>query len=341
MASTTERSRTERLFRQGWQFLWPQRNSSLPPSPWLRLRGLSWRRLLKRLPLYAGLVMAAGALALVLAASAPRLFGYHTFVIYGGSMAPALRPGDVALTKPVAPEDVQVGDIIASRSNHQASPTLHRVTAIEEEGGQRQFIIKGDRNDGVDPEPVLLLGSGDRVVHRVPLAGYLIHFVRTVPGRLLFLALPTLLLGGIILWEIWRPRRAAEAPAPLSASEGPAPEAGPVAVPAPTLEVVVPDLPGARAKAPTPLAASESPAPEAGPVSVAAPTLEVVMPDPPGARAKAPSEASPRAPARPAASGAPKGGRKPRAAGNSGRKGRSTGRKTSRGKSRGQRRAAA
>jgi len=340
MASTTRRNRTERLFRQGWQFLWP-RSFSLPPSPWLRLRGLSWRRLLKRLPLYAGLVMAAGALALVLAASAPRLFGYHTFVIYGGSMAPALRPGDVALTKPVAPEDVQVGDIIASRSNPQASPTLHRVTAIEEEDGQRQFIIKGDRNDGADPEPVLLLGSGDRVVHRLPLAGYLIHFVRTLPGRLLFLALPTLLLAGIILWEIWRPRRAAEAPAPLSASEGPAPEAGPVAVPAPTLEVVVPDLPGARAKAPTPLAASESPAPEAGPVSVAAPTLEVVMPDPPGARAKAPSEASPRAPARPAASGAPKGGRKPRAAGNSGRKGRSTGRKTSRGKSRGQRRAAA
>ncbi|MGB6896756.1 MAG: signal peptidase I, partial [Dehalococcoidia bacterium] len=240
MASTTRRNRTERLFRQGWQFLWPQ-SSSLPPSPWLRLRGLSWRRLLKRLPLYAGLVMAAGALALVLAASAPRLFGYHTFVIYGGSMAPALRPGDVALTKPVAAEDIEVGDIIATRPNSQTTPVLHRVTAIEEEDGQRQFVIKGDRNEAADPKPVLLLGSGDRVVHRVPFAGYLIHFVRTLPGRLLFLVVPTVLLGGIILWEIWRPRRAAEVPAPLSASEGPEPEAGPVAVPAPTLEVVVPD----------------------------------------------------------------------------------------------------
>lgn len=302
MASTIQRNLAERLFRQGWRLPRPRR-FYLPPSLWLRLRGLSWRRLLRRLPLYAGLVMAAGVLALVLAASAPRLFGYHTFIVYGGSMAPALRPGDVALTKPVAPEDVRVGDIIATRPNPEASPVLHRVTAIEEEGGQRQFIIKGDRNDGADPEPVLLLGSGDRVVHRVPLAGYLIHFVRTVPGRLLFLALPTLLLGGMILWEIWRPRRAAEAPSPLLASEGRAPEAGPVALPAPTLEVVVPDLPGARAEAL--------------------------------------SKASSRILSRPAASAAPKGPRKPRAARNSGRKGRSTSRKTSRGKSRGQRRAAA
>jgi signal peptidase len=256
-----------------------------------------------RLLSYAVLGALISVAGLVAAATLPVLFGYHSFIIYGGSMAPALRAGDVALTKPVAAEDVRVGDIIATRSNSQASPVLHRVTAIEEEDGQRQFIIKGDRNDSADPEPVFLLGSGDRVVHRVPLAGYLIHFVRTLPGRLLFLILPSLLLGGMILWEIWRPRRAAETLAPLSASEGPAPQAGPMALPTPT--------------------------------------LEVVMPEPPGAGAKVPSRASSSAPSRRAALGVAKRARKRRAAGSSARKRPWSRRKTSRTRSDGQRRAAA
>jgi signal peptidase len=195
-----------------------------------------------RLLSYAVLGILIGVVGLVAAATLPVLFGYHTFIVYGGSMAPALRPGDIALTKPVASEGVRVGDIIAIRPNPQASPVLHRVVlAIEPEGGQRQVITKGDSNDSPDPGPVFLQGSGDRVVQRVPFAGYLIHFTRTWPGRLLFLVLPTLLLGAIILWEIWRPPRVAEAPVPLSASEGPAPQAGPIAPASPTLEVVVPD----------------------------------------------------------------------------------------------------
>ena len=302
MASTTHRNLVERLRRQGWRLV-PPRSPRPPPSRWLRFRAPSWRRLLRRLPLYAGLVVAAAALALILAATVPRLFGYHTFIVYGGSMAPTLHPGDVALTRPVAAGDVQVGDIIATRATASATPVLHRVTAIVDRDGQRQFIIKGDRNDSADPGPVLLMGSGNRVVHRVPLAGYLIHFVRTVPGRLLFLVLPALFLGTISLWEIWRPRRVAEAPTPLSASEATAPGASPVTVPAPS--------------------------------------LEVVRPEPPSGRAKAPSRASSRAPSRPAASGVPKGARKPRAAGKSATKGRSTSRKASRGKSDGQRRSAA
>jgi len=302
MPSTIHRSIAERLSREGRWLLRPRR-FHLAPSSWFHLRGLPWRRLLRRLPLYAGLVVAAGALALVLAASAPRLFGYHTFIVYGGSMAPALRAGDVALTRPVAAEDVQVGDIIATRPNSQASPVLHRVTAIEEEGGQRQFIVKGDRNRGADPKPVLLLGSGDRVVHRVPLAGYLIHFVRTLPGRLLFLVLPTLLLGATILWEIWRPRRTAETPTPLSASQGPAPEAVSVAVAVPTLEVLRPGLPGPRPKAA--------------------------------------STASRRAWSRTGTSGVLKRARRLHAAQNSARKGRSSRRGAPRRKSDGQRRAAA
>lgn len=336
MASTIEHDRAERLSGQSWRLARP-RSFRLPSSVRLYLRGLSWRRL----PLYVGLVLAASALALVAAASVPRLFGYHTFIVYGGSMAPALRPGDVALTKPVAAEDVQVGDIIATRPNPQASSVLHRVTAIEEKDGQRQFVIKGDRNDGADPEPVLLLGSGDRVVHRVPLAGYLIHFVRTLPGRLLFLLVPTVLLGGMIVWEIWRPRRAAEAPTPLPASEGMPAEAGPVFVRLARPQVVRAEPSGAEARAPTPLSASEGQAAEAAPVAVAVPTLEVVTPGPPRTRAKASSKASSRASSKPGTSGVAKGNRKPRAAGKSSSKGRSTSRRTSKGKSRGQRRAAA
>ena len=66
MASTTQTDRAERLSRQGWWLL-PPGSFRLSLSLWLHLRGLSWRRLLRRLPLYAGLALAAGALGLVAA----------------------------------------------------------------------------------------------------------------------------------------------------------------------------------------------------------------------------------------------------------------------------------
>jgi len=302
MASTSQRHRTERLSWQGGPL--PRlRSLCVRPPRWFRLRDLSWRRALRRLPLYAGLAMAVGALALVLAGSVPRLFGYDTFIVYGGSMVPALRPGDVALTRPIAPEDVRVGDIIATRSSAESTPVLHRVTAIEEVDGQRQFIIKGDSNESADPEPVLLLGSGQRVVQRVPLAGYLIHFLGTPAGRLLFLVLPAVLLGGIVLWEIWRPRRRAETLNPALAPDGPRTEAS-----------SAPDF---------------------------VPTPEKATLGRRRARAKAPSGASSRALSVVAASRVPKGGTKPRASPNSARKGRLTSRVTAAKKHDGKRRAAA
>ena len=247
--------------------------------------------------------MAAGALVLVLAASVPRLLGFGTFVVYGGSMSPALRPGDVALTRPVAPDDVRVGDIIAIRSSAESTPVLHRVTAIEEVDGQRQFIIKGDSNESADPEPVLLLGSGDRVVQHVPLAGYLTHFVGTPTGRLLFLVLPAIVLGGIVLWEIWRPRPRAE-----------------------TLN---------------PALAADSRRTEASPATGLVPTPEKATLGPRRARAKAPSRASSRALSVVAASRVPKVDTKPRASPSSARKGRLTSRVTAAKKHDGKRRAAA
>ena len=55
---------------------------------------------------------------------APR-FGWHLDIIYGRSMEPAMKTGSVAVIQPVAPQDIQVGDIITYKwlgSSSRLSP---------------------------------------------------------------------------------------------------------------------------------------------------------------------------------------------------------------------------
>ena len=166
-------------------------------------------RVRRYLALTANVTLAGAALIVVgaLAVSlAPRLLGYSSVIVYGGSMADSIPVGSIAVTKEVHPEDVAVGDVIVfypPTTSPDRSPLMHRVVSVREEDGQRLFRTKGDANPTPDPTEAALLGTGSRVVYTVPYVGYLVSFARTPLGWTLLLVLPGTYLGLSALRRIW------------------------------------------------------------------------------------------------------------------------------------------
>ena len=156
----------------------------------------------------AGTVLVVvGALA---ASLAPRLLGYSSVIVYGGSMADSVSVGSIAVTEKVRPEDVSVWAVIvfhppttSTNPSTDPSPLMHRVVSVREEEGQRVFQTKGDANPTPDPTEVALQDTGSRVVYTVPYVGYLVSFAGTPLGWALLLFLPATYLGLTTLRRIW------------------------------------------------------------------------------------------------------------------------------------------
>jgi signal peptidase len=165
------------------------------------------RRILTGLQVMAALVL-LGLVVLLLAGTAPSMLGYESFVVYSGSMEPAIMTGDIAVVGPVKAGELKVGDVITFRT--PANPDVvitHRLVQLETDpAGHLMFQTKGDANDIVDQVQVeqgALLG---RVVYSLPRLGYMVDFSKRTEGKGLFIALPGILLAGDYLRERLRRR---------------------------------------------------------------------------------------------------------------------------------------
>jgi signal peptidase len=144
----------------------------------------------------------AGVVVAVAVAVLPTLFGYHAYIVYGGSMTPSLRLGSVAVAKPVSPEELRVGDVIARRWSPDSSAVLHRIVDITIDDGQYVLVTQGDQNGRPDPDPVFVEGKGDKIIYAVPYVGFLLHFARTTIGFVSLVAIPIAFLLGQTLWKM-------------------------------------------------------------------------------------------------------------------------------------------
>jgi signal peptidase len=177
------------------------------------------RRTLVGFQVAAALALLALVL-LLLAGTAPSVLGYESFVVYSGSMEPAIMTGDIAVVGPVKAGELKVGDVITFRT--AANPDVvvtHRLVSLETDaGGHLMFSTKGDANDIVDQVQVeqgALLG---RVVYSLPRLGYMVDFSKRTEGKALFIALPGILLAGDYLRARLRRGKAAAAIAPVLAA---------------------------------------------------------------------------------------------------------------------------
>lgn len=118
---------------------------------------------------------------------------YKIFSVMSGSMEPKLPVGSLILVKPT--NVYEKGDIITYKSTQKKNDfTTHRIHEIKEENGIRSYVTKGDANNDPDFEHV----TGDRVVGKeravVALLGYPLWFVKTLPGLIILIIIPALII---------------------------------------------------------------------------------------------------------------------------------------------------
>jgi len=178
------------------------------------------------------LVLLTIVLTFLLLAVAPRFFGFSSFIVYSGSMEPAIHKGSIAIGKPVPAESLKVGDIVAFQTTTGRAPTMHRIVEIERRDGMYVVTTKGDANATNDPDPIVVHQDGSKIIYALPYVGYLLEAPRSLLGPRLTFILPTLGLGLIVLWSIWSPvilkprGKDSEADGDPRETFGPAQEAG-------------------------------------------------------------------------------------------------------------------
>ena len=106
---------------------------------------------------------------LVVLALAPRLVGFQGHVVVSGSMEPRLAPGDVVLTRPVLPQDLQPGQVLLFPDPEGADRlVLHRLVSFDERG---DLVTRGDANQSNDTTHVPAASVIGQAQLRVPYVG--------------------------------------------------------------------------------------------------------------------------------------------------------------------------
>ena len=90
------------------------------------------------------------------------IFASHLVVVPTSSMTPTIKEGDMVIVektnildmiKEFNPDNINVGDVIVYEKNSSSGTEniIHRVVAINDTGGQKYYILKGDNNTIDDP----------------------------------------------------------------------------------------------------------------------------------------------------------------------------------------------
>jgi signal peptidase len=165
-------------------------------------------KLVTRLVTTVGMALAVGVVALTIG---PRFLPYQTYTVLSGSMVPTLPVGSVIVAVPAKGEELNTGDIITvANPQHAGTLVTHRIIAIENSPQGRTFQTKGDANNVADSWVVPGTGNGWRYAFAIPYLGFALSALQSDSGRLLLLVIPTLLLAGLLLVEIWLPARKPE-----------------------------------------------------------------------------------------------------------------------------------
>jgi signal peptidase len=149
---------------------------------------------------------ALAAIALLLALlGAGHLAGGRSLIERSGSMAPAIAPGDLLLSRPVAATAVRVGDVVSFLDPlYPGIPITHRVVALRRVGARVAVTTRGDANPVAEQWSAPASGSILRVAARVPAAGYALGALSGRWTRLVLLTGACAGLAGLALRRIWR-----------------------------------------------------------------------------------------------------------------------------------------
>lgn len=121
---------------------------------------------------------------------------YKIYFVTSGSMEPTIATGSMVVSLPQ--DTYNVGDVITYKnidSTRADETTTHRIVElILDKSGNRSYITKGDANNSNDDRQL----SQDRIIGRmvfsIPLIGYLIGYIKTLPGLILIVVIPATII---------------------------------------------------------------------------------------------------------------------------------------------------
>lgn len=119
--------------------------------------------------------------------------GVRSFIVKSGSMEPAIPTGALVVTKAIHPSLLRPGDVITFvRPTEERDFITHRVAGISTRNDYISIKTKGDNNNVPDNWQV----GGGNVIGKVNLAvpwlGYILSFVQSKIGILLFILIPAI-----------------------------------------------------------------------------------------------------------------------------------------------------
>jgi signal peptidase len=117
--------------------------------------------------------------------------GYQMFVVKSGSMEPKIKTGSVVIDKTT--NSYNTGDTITFKTSETTTVT-HRVVKVDTKDGKTTYTVKGDANNSPDSNAVSSQNVVGKVWFSIPFLGYLIAFVRTLPGLIIFIIIPTIII---------------------------------------------------------------------------------------------------------------------------------------------------
>lgn len=127
------------------------------------------------------------------------LFGYRALIVMSDSMsATDFSAGDLVLTRYVAPDTLQPGDIIAYSSldpDSYGETITHKIRSrTTNASGEPGFVTYGTTTDTDDAIVVTYPYVLGKYTGRIPKAGSFFLFLKTTPGYIVCILLPFLLL---------------------------------------------------------------------------------------------------------------------------------------------------
>lgn len=144
----------------------------------------------------------------------PSIGGISPLIVLTDSMLPEISSGDLIIASHIAPEDVQVNDVIAffDPASKNNSVVTHRVIEIVTEDGATKWRTRGDNNNAEDrmlvpAENLVGIYEGTRIAG----AGNVAMFLQTTPGLILCVFCPMIALVGYDLIRRKRYEKAQQA----------------------------------------------------------------------------------------------------------------------------------
>ena len=122
------------------------------------------------------------------------LAGFTPLSVVSDSMAPTFNAGDLIIIRKCDPATLNQGDIVTFHTiiNNEFALNTHRIAEIQDQGGVRSYVTKGDNNAIADTH---IISDGDivgRYVGKLPGFGKIVDFLSGSMGFLLVIVLPLL-----------------------------------------------------------------------------------------------------------------------------------------------------